>query len=203
MLIVGPHVSSNVTCSSIFSHQSNTHGTHPASSPENLQKKKSQQNKAINSLTLNIQSSYLFKISHQNPRNFPLDFPFPYDKTVWEKMKSCTTTNPFLSFLLQRWNIIKNNNSSSGSSSYDCSLETSRFLRDYAVWEINAFLWISLITITCLLSHKLFKLFKLWTQASKIPGPPSPSFYGHFNSISKQSLTGNNKQLLLFFKNFA
>ncbi|XWS08236.1 hypothetical protein CRYUN_Cryun41cG0062500 [Craigia yunnanensis] len=96
-------------------------------------------------------------------------------------MKSCTTTasNPFLSFLLQTWN----------SGSCDYSLETSRFLRDYAVWEINAFLWISLITITCLLTHKLFKLFKLWTQACKIPGPPCLSFYGHFNIISKQSLT--------------
>ncbi|XWS74597.1 hypothetical protein CRYUN_Cryun01aG0012200 [Craigia yunnanensis] len=96
-------------------------------------------------------------------------------------MKSCTTTasNPFLSFLLQIWN----------SGSYDYSLETSRFLRDYVVWEINAFLWISLITITCLLTHKLFKLFKLWTQACKILGPPCPSFYGHFNTISKRSLT--------------
>ncbi|XVF82480.1 hypothetical protein PTKIN_Ptkin16aG0052000 [Pterospermum kingtungense] len=93
-------------------------------------------------------------------------------------MKSCTTAN---AFLLQRW--------INSGSSHDCSLETSRFLRDYAVWEINAFLWISLITITCLLAQKLFKLFRIWTQASKIPGPPSPSFYGHFNTISKQSLT--------------
>ncbi|XVF00163.1 hypothetical protein REPUB_Repub03eG0261500 [Reevesia pubescens] len=99
-------------------------------------------------------------------------------------MKSFTTTTttdsiPFLSFLSQTWK----------SDSHNYSPETSRFLRDYAVWEINAFLWISLITITYLLTHKLFKLFKLWTQASKIPGPPSPSFYGHFNTISKQSLT--------------
>ncbi|XP_021296520.1 11-oxo-beta-amyrin 30-oxidase-like [Herrania umbratica] len=99
-------------------------------------------------------------------------------------MKSCAatttaTSNPFLSFLLRTWN----------SGSCDYSLDTSRFLRDYAVWEINAFLWISLITITCLLTNKLFKLFKLWTQARKIPGPPCPSFYGHFNTVSKQSLT--------------
>ncbi|XVE68432.1 hypothetical protein DITRI_Ditri09bG0068200 [Diplodiscus trichospermus] len=96
-------------------------------------------------------------------------------------MKSCTTTasNPLLSFLLQTWN----------SGSCDDSLETSRFLRDYAVWEINAFLWISLITITSLLTHKLLKLFKSWNQASKIPGPPCSSFYGHFNTLSKQSLT--------------
>ncbi|EOY19589.1 Cytochrome P450, putative isoform 5 [Theobroma cacao] len=99
-------------------------------------------------------------------------------------MKSCTatttaTSNPFLSFFVRAWN----------SGSCDYSLDTSRFLRDYAVWEINAFLWISLITITCLLTNKLFQLFKLWTQARKIPGPPCPSFYGHFNTVSKQSLT--------------
>ncbi|XP_022765704.1 11-oxo-beta-amyrin 30-oxidase-like [Durio zibethinus] len=96
-------------------------------------------------------------------------------------MKSCTTTvsNSFLSFVLQTWN----------SGSCDFAPESSRFLRYYAVWEINAFLWISLITITFLLANKLCKLFKLWSQACKIPGPPSPSFYGHFNTISKQSLT--------------
>ncbi|KHG04689.1 Cytochrome P450 [Gossypium arboreum] len=88
--------------------------------------------------------------------------------------------NPFLCFVLQAWN---------PSSCQVSSMETSRFLRDYAVWEINAFLWISLITITYFLSYKLFKLFKLWNQACKIPGPPPPSFYGHFTSLSKQNLT--------------
>nr|KJB67863.1 hypothetical protein B456_010G215500 [Gossypium raimondii] len=88
--------------------------------------------------------------------------------------------NPFLCFVLQAWN---------PSSCQVSSMETSRFLRDYAVWEINAFLWISLITITYFLSYKLFKLFKLWNQACKIPGPPSPSFYGYFTTLSKQNLT--------------
>ncbi|KAK8575706.1 hypothetical protein V6N13_033035 [Hibiscus sabdariffa] len=86
----------------------------------------------------------------------------------------------FLCFLFQAWN---------PPGSCEFSRETSRFLRDYALWEINAFLWISLITITCFLAHKLFKLFKLWNQGSKIPGPPSPSFYGHFSTLSKQNLT--------------
>ncbi|KAK8559768.1 hypothetical protein V6N13_016503 [Hibiscus sabdariffa] len=88
--------------------------------------------------------------------------------------------NPFLCFVLQAWN---------PPAACEFSRETSRFLRDYAVWEINAFLWISLITVTYLLTHKLFKFFKLWNQGSKIPGPPSPSFYGHFSSLSNQNLT--------------
>lgn len=98
--------------------------------------------------------------------------------------------NPVLCFVLQAWN---------PSSCQVSSMETSRFLRDYAVWEINAFLWISLITITYFLSYKLFKLFKLWNQACRIPGPSSPSFYGHFTTLSKQNLTGNKKTPFFFF----
>ncbi|KAE8714776.1 Cytochrome P450 [Hibiscus syriacus] len=88
--------------------------------------------------------------------------------------------NPLLCFVLQAWNL---------PGSCEFSRNTSRFLRDYAVWEINAFLWISLISITYFLTHRSFKLFKLWDQGSKIPGPPSPSFYGHFSTLSKQNLT--------------
>ncbi|XP_039060155.1 cytokinin hydroxylase-like [Hibiscus syriacus] len=88
--------------------------------------------------------------------------------------------NSFLCFVLQAWD---------PTSSCEFSRETSRFLREYAIWEINAFLWISLISITYFLTHRLFKLFKLWNQGSKIPGPPPPSFYGHFNTLSKQNLT--------------
>ncbi|GKV39672.1 hypothetical protein SLEP1_g47410 [Rubroshorea leprosula] len=78
------------------------------------------------------------------------------------------TTYSFLSFLSHPW-------ISAGCNSE----EASRFMWNYAAWELNAFLWISLIGITSLLTQKLFKFFKLWIQARRIPGPPCSSFYGH------------------------
>ncbi|KAJ0045975.1 hypothetical protein Pint_05646 [Pistacia integerrima] len=66
---------------------------------------------------------------------------------------------------------------------------SSILLRDYAQWELNAFLWISLITITLLLLKKVVKLFTLWFQAKSIPGPPCSSFYGHTYLLSRRSLT--------------
>ncbi|KAJ0102994.1 hypothetical protein Patl1_05734 [Pistacia atlantica] len=66
---------------------------------------------------------------------------------------------------------------------------SSILLRDYAQWELNAFLWISLITITLLLLKKVVKLFTLWFQAKSIPGPPCSSFYGHTHLLSRRSLT--------------
>ncbi|XP_044461625.1 cytochrome P450 72A397-like [Mangifera indica] len=68
-------------------------------------------------------------------------------------------------------------------------ISSSIFLRDYAKWELNAFLWISLITITVLLLKKVFKLFTLWFQAKSIPGPPCSSFYGHTHLLSGRSFT--------------
>ncbi|GAY55035.1 hypothetical protein CUMW_161320 [Citrus unshiu] len=62
-------------------------------------------------------------------------------------------------------------------------------LREYAEWEINAFLWISLITVTLVLLQKVVKLFRLRHHARKIPGPPCSSFYGHCPLLSTQSLT--------------
>ncbi|KAL5799507.1 hypothetical protein ACOSQ4_032391 [Xanthoceras sorbifolium] len=73
-----------------------------------------------------------------------------------------------------------------GSSSND---DPGKFLREYAQWEINAFLWISLITITYLLLDKVINLLRLWSHARKIPGPPSSSFCGHSRLLSRQSLT--------------
>ncbi|ONK67480.1 uncharacterized protein A4U43_C05F490 [Asparagus officinalis] len=53
-------------------------------------------------------------------------------------------------------------------------------LRDYFSRAINFFLWISLVSISFLLSRKLARLLRLWTIGSRIPGPPSPSFFsGH------------------------
>ncbi|PON78176.1 Cytochrome P450, E-class, group I [Parasponia andersonii] len=62
-------------------------------------------------------------------------------------------------------------------------------LKDLVTREFNAFLWISLIAITVLLVRKVFKLLRLWSMASRIPGPPSPSFYGHCKLISSENLT--------------
>ncbi|KAB1226673.1 hypothetical protein CJ030_MR1G008478 [Morella rubra] len=100
-------------------------------------------------------------------------------------MKSCsgaapTTTNNFLASLLQSWK---------AKSGICNSQETSQFLRDFVAWEFNAFLWISLIAVTALLLRKVFKLFRLWAQARKIPGPPCNSFYGHSKLISRENLT--------------
>ncbi|KAH6791629.1 hypothetical protein C2S52_002106 [Perilla frutescens var. hirtella] len=55
--------------------------------------------------------------------------------------------------------------------------------------EINAFLWLSLISVTSYLLGKLAKIFELWRKARPIPGPPCPSFYGHGGLISTSSLT--------------
>ena len=102
-----------------------------------------------------------------------------------EKMKSCepvTPTTTFLAFLRY------------SSSSSNCN--SQELLRDFATRELNAFLWISLIAITALLLRKVAKLFKLWAQGRKIPGPLCSSFYGHSNLISRENLTG---QFSLFF----
>lgn len=72
-----------------------------------------------------------------------------------------------------------------------CDSEIPRvLLRDLAAREFNAFLWISLIAITSLLIAKVFKLLRLWRRGNRIPGPPCPSFYGHRNLISRETLTG-------------
>uniref|UniRef100_A0A7N2LDD1 Uncharacterized protein n=1 Tax=Quercus lobata TaxID=97700 RepID=A0A7N2LDD1_QUELO len=97
-------------------------------------------------------------------------------------MKSCepvTPTTTFLAFL---------RHSSSSSSSENGN--SQELLRDFATREFNAFLWISLIAITALLLRKVTKLFKLWAQARKIPGPLCSSFYGHSNLISRENLPG-------------
>ncbi|XP_028066219.1 cytokinin hydroxylase-like [Camellia sinensis] len=63
-------------------------------------------------------------------------------------------------------------------------------LRDYATRQINALLWVSLIAITVLLLRKVIRIFRLWSIANLIPGPPCPSsFYGHSTLISGPNLT--------------
>lgn len=64
------------------------------------------------------------------------------------------------------------------------------FVKEYAVWELNAVLWISLLAVTYLLLDKVFRLFRLWSQGGKIPGLPYSSFYGHTHLLLKQSLFG-------------
>lgn len=72
------------------------------------------------------------------------------------------------------------------SGSNTCYSEPSSHLfRGYINREINAFLWISLISVTFLLLRKLGKLFELWYKGGSIPGPSSPSFYGDSKLISQ------------------
>ncbi|XP_010557898.1 PREDICTED: cytochrome P450 4A25-like [Tarenaya hassleriana] len=67
--------------------------------------------------------------------------------------------------------------------------ESSRFLRYYAVWEFNAFCWISLFVVTYVLFVRVFELFKLWFQARKLTGPPCDGFSGHSALLSGANLT--------------
>ncbi|CAK7336452.1 unnamed protein product [Dovyalis caffra] len=64
---------------------------------------------------------------------------------------------------------------------------SSKSMREYAKKEWNAILWVALITITVLLLEKVFKLFRLWSKARKIPGPPCNFFFGHGNLSSREN----------------
>lgn len=66
----------------------------------------------------------------------------------------------------------------SSDSAVFCN-DSQKILRDYAIREINLLLWLFFIGITVLLLRKVINLFKLWFYGGRIPGPPSPSFYGH------------------------
>lgn len=75
-------------------------------------------------------------------------------------------------------------------SSRNCnSEEKSRILRDFVTREVNAFLWFFLFSITAILISKVVALFRLWSKAKQLPGPPCPSFYGHSEVISRRNLT--------------
>ncbi|XP_021752623.1 cytochrome P450 4d2-like [Chenopodium quinoa] len=63
--------------------------------------------------------------------------------------------------------------------SSESSVSCNQMLWDYAIREINFLLWLSFVGISAILLRKLFVLFKIWSYGSRIPGPPSPSFYGH------------------------
>ncbi|KAL9407133.1 hypothetical protein Peur_004105 [Populus x canadensis] len=64
---------------------------------------------------------------------------------------------------------------------------SSKSTKDYAKKELNAILWVALITITVFSLEKVFKLFRLWSKASQIPGPPCNSFFGHGNLGSREN----------------
>lgn len=55
--------------------------------------------------------------------------------------------------------------------------------------HINAFLWLSLISVTIFLLRELAKVFELWIKARHIPGPPCTSIYGHCRLISQSNFT--------------
>ncbi|KAI4370475.1 hypothetical protein MLD38_018826 [Melastoma candidum] len=61
-------------------------------------------------------------------------------------------------------------------------------LHDYASRELNAFLWLSLFLLTSLLLRQLLRVFRLWIHARLIPGPPSPSFFGHSHLLRHRNL---------------
>ncbi|KAK7334576.1 hypothetical protein VNO80_26336 [Phaseolus coccineus] len=69
------------------------------------------------------------------------------------------------------------------------SLHSSELLRDFAMRELNAFLWLSLVVVTTLLLRRLFSLFGLWRKARTIPGPPSSSFFGGCKLFSRPNFT--------------
>ncbi|KAL2337276.1 hypothetical protein Fmac_011722 [Flemingia macrophylla] len=75
------------------------------------------------------------------------------------------------------------------SSSSSCVHTPSQLLRDFATRELNAFLWLSLVAVTALLLRRFFSIFRLWHKAKTIPGPPSPSFFGHCKLFSRQNST--------------
>ncbi|XP_050234602.1 cytochrome P450 71A20-like isoform X2 [Mercurialis annua] len=96
-----------------------------------------------------------------------------------EKISSSSSCN-LISYLISSSRLSYNFTTSSSNCS---STEDARMLllKDYATREFNAFLWISLITVTALLLEKLYKLLRLWTKARAIPGPPCSSIFGHSN----------------------
>ncbi|KAH0468769.1 hypothetical protein IEQ34_002001 [Dendrobium chrysotoxum] len=67
----------------------------------------------------------------------------------------------------------------------------SGFMRDYTERGKNALLWVGLFSITFLLLQKLARLVRLWGQGSRIPGPPSPSFFGHSKLIADRAVGQN------------
>ncbi|KAK9156590.1 hypothetical protein Scep_003164 [Stephania cephalantha] len=78
---------------------------------------------------------------------------------------------------------------SSGCSFGDGDDDGFQLIRDYAVREINALLWLSLIAITALLVRRVSNLMSLWSKGREIPGPPCPSFYGHSKLFSSETLS--------------
>jgi hypothetical protein len=76
---------------------------------------------------------------------------------------------------------------------------SSKSTKEYAKKELNAILWVALITITVFSLEKVFKLFRLWSKASQIPGPPCNSFFGHGNLGSRENFIGECGLLISVF----
>ncbi|KAF3790083.1 Cytochrome P450 734A1 [Nymphaea thermarum] len=90
-------------------------------------------------------------------------------------MSSCETPYTLLGFLLSKGDI----------DGHDTCFAGSHLLKSYAVRQVNALLWISLIVVTGLLVQRIARLLRFWCQGSRLPGPPCPSFYGHTREIYK------------------
>ncbi|CAN6483054.1 unnamed protein product [Victoria cruziana] len=90
-------------------------------------------------------------------------------------MSSCEPPYTLLGFLLSKGDI----------DSPDTCFAGSHLLRSYAVRQVNASLWISLIVVTGLLVQRIARLLRFWYQGSQLPGPPCSSLYGHTREIYK------------------
>ncbi|XP_031494595.1 cytochrome P450 734A5-like [Nymphaea colorata] len=90
-------------------------------------------------------------------------------------MSSCEAPYTLLGFLLSKGDI----------DGHDTCFAGSHLLKSYAVRQVNALLWISLIVVTGLLVQRIARLLRFWCQGSRLPGPPCPSFYGHTREIYK------------------
>ncbi|XP_052208056.1 cytochrome P450 72A397-like [Diospyros lotus] len=106
--------------------------------------------------------------------------------------KPCDEEESFYYFccsVLRRLLFGSSSNSMDKADSCSAQSELELLFREYANREINALLWIGLILVTALLLRKLAGLFRLWAKGRPIPGPPSPSFFGHSRLFSVADLT--------------
>ncbi|WJX36598.1 hypothetical protein P8452_24457 [Trifolium repens] len=108
------------------------------------------------------------------------------DSACFTDSSSFSVPNTFIGLLLLNFKI-RSSSSCNNNNNNTLLFTPSQLLRDFAIREFNAFLWIFLLVITTLLVKRLFNIFTLLYKAKQIPGPPSSSFFGHYKLLSKQN----------------